>query len=257
MIRLVFFLRRRQHLSLEEFHRYWRDEHGPLMASFQHALGALRYTQSHRLDEADNERMARARGAMEPAYDGVAETWFASEAALVQAARSDAGRRAGRALIEDEGRFIDLPGSPLWLAHDHPQINPNPENVVARTKSTIVKLHFPLRQPAGMSILDAQHYWLAQHGPLIRSLAPAMGMLKYQQVHRYESAFEAELRKARGTVADPYLGHAEAWTDRGTPRNGPEVRAAGRAAIEDERVFIDFARSAIWIGKEHVFIDRW
>jgi hypothetical protein len=37
----------------------------------------------------------------------------------------------------------------------------------------------------------------------------------------------------------------------------PDSRAAGRAAIEDEKRFIDFARSAIWIGKEHVIIDRW
>ena len=27
-------------------------------------------------------------------------------------------------------------------------------------------------------------------------------------------------------------------------------------AVEDERKFIDFSRSAMWIGKEHVFIDK-
>ena len=32
---------------------------------------------------------------------------------------------------------------------------------------------------------------------------------------------------------------------------------ATRRAIEDERTFIDLARSSIWIGKEHVFVDRW
>ena len=29
MIKLTFCLRRRPDLSAEEFHRYWRDEHGP------------------------------------------------------------------------------------------------------------------------------------------------------------------------------------------------------------------------------------
>ena len=36
----------------------------------------------------------------------------------------------------------------------------------------------------------------------------------------------------------------------------PEAREAMEIAIADERKFIDFGRSAIFIGKEHVFIDR-
>ena len=31
----------------------------------------------------------------------------------------------------------------------------------------------------------------------------------------------------------------------------------GVRAIEDDAHFIDFERSAIWIGKEHLLIDRW
>jgi hypothetical protein len=34
------------------------------------------------------------------------------------------------------------------------------------------------------------------------------------------------------------------------------VAAAGRAAVEDEAKFIDFKRSTMWVGKEHVIIDR-
>lgn len=85
-------------------------------------------------------------------------------------------------------------------------------------------------------------------------MAPAMGMLRYQQVHRFETPLEAALRAARGTEAEAYTGHAEAWFERGG--SAPEAAAAGRRAIEDERTFIDFARSAIWIGKEHVFVDQ-
>jgi len=33
-----------------------------------------------------------------------------------------------------------------------------------------------------------------------------------------------------------------------------ELRAANRAAIADERQFIDFSRSAMWLGKEHVLV---
>ena len=70
MIRLVYLLRRKPELSLEEFHRVWRDEHGPLVAFHQVRLGILRYTQSHRVEDPASESRAAARG-MEPPYDGV------------------------------------------------------------------------------------------------------------------------------------------------------------------------------------------
>ena len=38
--------------------------------------------------------------------------------------------------------------------------------------------------------------------------------------------------------------------------NVPEAAKAMEIAIEDETHFIDFMRSSIFIGKEHVFIDR-
>jgi hypothetical protein len=197
---------------------------------------------------------------MEPPYDGVAELWWESEEKLTAASATDAGRKAGEALLADEARFIDFPTSPLWLAHEYPQVNPTPENIVARPKSGVLKLHFPLRHHAGMSLEEAQHYWRTSHGPLIRSMAPAMGMLRYQQVHRYETPLEAAIRESRGTVVEPYTGHAEAWFDRLGQRAGPELTEAGRRAVEDEARFIDLPRSAIWVGKEHVFIDaidRW
>jgi hypothetical protein len=256
MIRLVYLLRRKPGLTLEEFHTIWRDEHGPLVASHQNHLGIVRYTQSHRLDDPMNGAMAAARGGMEPAYDGVAEAWWESEESFTSAVSTDAGRRAGSELLNDEARFIDLASSPLWLAHEYPQVNPV-EPVVARPKSGVVKLHFPLRHPAGMSLDEAQRYWRVAHGPLIRSMAAAMGMIRYQQVHRFETPLEAALTGRRGTEVEPYTGHAEAWFDRLVTRSGPEATQAGRRAVEDEARFIDFARSAIWIGKEHVFIDRW
>jgi uncharacterized protein (TIGR02118 family) len=257
VIRLVFLLRRQPHLSLDEFHARWRDDHGPLVASHQTRLGIQRYTQSHRLDDRLNDALASARGGMEPPYDGVAELWFESEAAIAAAGATEGGRRAGAELLADEAEFIDLPASPLWLAYEYPQVNPAPEHTLARVKSPIVKLHFPLRHPAGQSLDEAQHYWRTSHGPLIRSMAPAMGMIRYQQVHRFESPFEAALRGPRGTTAEPYTGHAEAWFDRGRLGASPEAAESGRRAVEDEAHFIDFARSAIWIGKEHLLIDRW
>ena len=256
MIRIIFLLRRKPAMSLDEFQQYWREEHGPLVASHARHIGALRYVQVHRVDDVINERMASARGGMEAPYDGVAELWWESENVLQGALANESGRTAGAALLEDERRFIDLPNSPLWFAHEYPQVNPSPENIVARERSGIVKLYFPLRRRTELTEDAAQLYWRTSHGPLIRSQASAAGILRYQQVHRFDSALENDLRAARGTVVPAYMGHAEVWFDRGVQRSGPEATASGVRAIEDESKFIDFKRSCMWIGKEHVFIDR-
>jgi hypothetical protein len=71
-------------------------------------------------------------------------------------------------------KFIDLKNSPLYFTYEYPQVNPSPENLVARPASPLVKLYFPLRQHAHQSLDEAQLYWRTAHGPLIRSMAPAM-----------------------------------------------------------------------------------
>ena len=259
MIRLTFAMRRKPGTSREEFSSYWSEHHGPMAAGFAQHLGALRYVQVHTLDDPINEALARARGGMEEPYDGVAELWWSSRASMVEAVNSPEGRRAGAALLEDEANFIDLPQSPLWFNYEYPQVNPSPEDLVARDSSPLLKLFFALRHPVDQSLDDAQLYWRTAHGPLIRSLFPAMRAKRYVQVHRYEDELEAMFRESRGTVVEPYTGHAELWIDRAdmaAAAGTPESRRAGRLAIEDERTFIDFARSAMWVAKEKVFIDR-
>ena len=256
MIRLVFLLRRRPELSLAEFQRYWREEHGPLVASFATKLDIVKYVQVHAVEDDLNEAIRAARGGMEPGYDGVAELWWHSLDAFEAALGSEAGQAAGAALLEDEAKFIDLPQSPLYLNYELPQVNPVGEDVVATPRSSWQKLYFPLRLKAELGFEEGQRYWRTQHGPIIRSQAQASGIHRYQQVHRIETPLEATLREARGTVVDPYDGHAEVWVDRGAPRTSVEAQQANARAIEDESKFIDFARSTMWFGKELVVIDR-
>ncbi len=116
MLKLTFCLRRRSGLTLAKFQDYWLNMHGPLVRRLQPALGMVRYVQLHRLDTDLAAGMRKVRGAPEP-YDGVAELWWESEEAF-RAARGPEAREAGRLLLEDEARFIDLPNSPLWLNHE-------------------------------------------------------------------------------------------------------------------------------------------
>ena len=118
MIKLVFCLRRLPEMSREEFQRYWREQHAPLVREAAAALGVRRYVQAHTLTTPVNEGLRRGRGGPEE-YDGVAELWFESLEALAAAGATPEGRAAGRRLLEDERRFIDLARSPVWVAEEH------------------------------------------------------------------------------------------------------------------------------------------
>ncbi|MFT7042973.1 MAG: hypothetical protein ACJAW7_001732, partial [Candidatus Azotimanducaceae bacterium] len=151
MIRLVFALRRKPGSSREEFQDYWLNKHAPIVASVSSDLDILRYVQTHTLTDPANAAAQNARGSMEPEYDGVAELWWASEAALTANLQNEAAQKAGAVLLEDEAKFIDLPNSPLWFAYEYPQINPSPEDVFAKVKSNIVRVFFPLRHQGQIS----------------------------------------------------------------------------------------------------------
>lgn len=54
-----------------------------------------------------------------PPYDGAAELLWDSIEDLVEASSSREGREAGKELLEDERRFIDLPNSSLFYVREH------------------------------------------------------------------------------------------------------------------------------------------
>jgi uncharacterized protein (TIGR02118 family) len=118
MIKLTFCAKRLPQMSLEEFQRYWLNNHGPLVRERANALRIKRYVQVHRLDTPLNDAMRASRDTTEP-YDGVAELWWDSVEDVVAATSSDEGRLAGRELLEDERKFIDLKASALWVGQEH------------------------------------------------------------------------------------------------------------------------------------------
>jgi len=118
MIRLSFCLRRHHGVSIEEFHRYWLDEHGPLVLCRAAALGIRRYVQGHALAGELAHELRKQRGTSE-GFDGIADVWFDSLSAMLRAAASPEGRAALRALLADEKRFIDLASSSVFVVTEH------------------------------------------------------------------------------------------------------------------------------------------
>lgn len=259
MIRLIQLLRRAPQLSSEAFTARWRDVHGPLVASLQTDLDLVRYVQVHRdpfAQELDT-KAATPRGGMQPPFDGIAEYWWKSESALRAALATAAGAAAADHIVESERAFVDLPASPLWFAADFPQVATSLRRPVAYVRSNVMRLHFALQPLGELSDETARTYWLETHGPLIRSHAPARGLIAYNQVHRRDSPLLSAFTDPRETECEPYLGHAESWFDRPSEQEPPpEMRAAMDAALADERNFIDWNRSTMLVGKELVFVDR-
>jgi len=117
MIKLSFSLRRRPELSREEFQRYWFDNHAPLVKKHAQALRIHRYVQLHTRSDDINAGLRASRGAPEE-YDGVAELWWRSREDMTAALETAEGQAAGRELLEDERRFIDLEHSPLFVGEE-------------------------------------------------------------------------------------------------------------------------------------------
>jgi uncharacterized protein (TIGR02118 family) len=91
MFKVMFFLHRRGDLSVDEFQRYSREVHVPLVSKVP---GLERYVV--------NYAMANPAGA-EHACDGVAELWFASPESF-QAAL---GTPEGGAALDDQANYLD------------------------------------------------------------------------------------------------------------------------------------------------------
>jgi uncharacterized protein (TIGR02118 family) len=71
MVKLTCLVRRKQGMSPEEFHSYWRDHHGPLVMSTVSGSHVRRYVQHHR-------SLADYGPEDDGGYDGVTEQWFDS-----------------------------------------------------------------------------------------------------------------------------------------------------------------------------------
>ena len=117
MIKLTFCLIRLPHLTREAFQDYWLNKHGPLVKSHQQTLGIRRYVQLHSADPAVSVDIRQSRGGPDQ-YDGVAQLWWDSFDDLAKRLTDPRGIEAGRQLLEDEQKFIDLPRSPLWWGEE-------------------------------------------------------------------------------------------------------------------------------------------
>jgi uncharacterized protein (TIGR02118 family) len=102
MIQEIVLLRRRPGMDRDEFHRYWREIHGPLAAKLP---GLRKYVQAHVMPDSFQP---------DPPYDGIAELWFDSPEAFHAAIASPEGQ-AARA---DFPNFLDQDWTQVLIAEE-------------------------------------------------------------------------------------------------------------------------------------------
>lgn len=118
----------------------------------------------------------------------------------------------------------------------------------------MIILTFCLKRLSHLSRAEFQAYWKNNHGPLVKRHAQILKIKRYVQLH---SATEEQNLRA-GTLRgapEEYDGVAQLWWDSwealGTIGGAKEGREALAALLEDEKKFIDHARSPLWYGEEH------
>jgi len=124
MIKITFAVMRRPDIDLEEFDRYWREDHAALLLRHRRALGFVRYSQTPTSHRGLIAAMASQRGCLAP-FDGVADMWFASTESMLEHGRSAESQAANVEILTDEARFIDLSRSSLMIGDERP-IHPAP-----------------------------------------------------------------------------------------------------------------------------------
>ncbi len=111
MVKLLCFLKRKPGMSAEDFHRHWKERHGPLIAGLPKlARHIVRYEQHPRL--AGYEHLGSE------GFDGVAVQWFlAIDDFMAFVAEPDYAKH----VFPDEEQFLDR-GGLVWMITQTPTV---------------------------------------------------------------------------------------------------------------------------------------
>lgn len=116
MVRLTCILRRKPGMSPEDFHAYWRERHGPLVAGSRNGSHVLRYEQHPR-------PLSDYRGDEDTGFDGVTIQWYDSmESYEASLAEPDFASE----IANDLPKFLDLDRLHFVLTEDPVVVMPGP-----------------------------------------------------------------------------------------------------------------------------------
>lgn len=220
MIHLHYFITRKPGTDEAEFHRYWREVHGPIAAKIPQLR---RYVQSHRIPALDSNSP----------YDGVAEVFLDGLDELSALRRTTEYLQGA---LTDERNFIDLTRVEWMVTEDH-LMNDVPA-------AGLVKGVFQLRAKPGLTHLEFRKHWLTTHAQVALKMP---GIRRYVQSHLVDEAYLYARPRCDG-VAHVFFDSAQAMTD-------SFASPAGKDDLADGEKFIDMPNLSFFVAQEHVVIE--
>lgn len=222
MVKVIYFIKRKPGMDLQEFRRYWLNQHAQLVLKVPEVR---KYVQSHTMDSGYRRH--------EPIYDGVAELWYDSTDVM----RGIADTPESRAALADDPNFIDMEKFRFVITEERVQ----KENPVVPGMPKLIA--FIKRKP-GMAVEDFQSYWRKTHGPLAQRVP---GIRRYVQCHVRPSAYAAGREPL-------YDGVAETWFEDEAAMKAGTGTAEYRAVRADEPNFIAPGPLPFIVALEHLIL---
>jgi uncharacterized protein (TIGR02118 family) len=121
----------------------------------------------------------------------------------------------------------------------------------------MIKLSFCLHRLPSLTREAFQRYWFERHAPLVARHSEVLRIRRYVQMHTISDAINDAIRASR-EAPEMYDGVAELWWDSLDDLRGPQTKereAAALELLEDERKFIDLARSPLFFGVERAIVE--
>lgn len=224
MIKVMTWFKRKPGMELDDFRRYWREEHPKAVLQLP---GLRKYVQNHVTD-------AHYRGNTEPMADGVAETWWDSSDVF----KTHNGSEALANLMIDEDQFLDPANRDQLVAED---VVINPLGIPVDGLKQII---FIKRRP-DLSLDQGLAYWRDVHGPMAIA-APGLG--------RYVQSHGQAYRYREGKPEPTFDGATSVWfadvDSAKTAGGSPEMAKV----VEDQAEFMDGSPVIMLNVNEHHII---
>jgi len=125
----------------------------------------------------------------------------------------------------------------------------------------MIKLCFCIRRLPHLSREEFHEYWRRVHtrsaGP---DAAKVLGMKKYAQVRTLPEELNRSVASSRPGLEPEFDGISEVWLEsvEAYERDwgSPEGMVTMKHFLDDEKNFIDWSRSTIFLAEEHVLVDE-
>jgi uncharacterized protein (TIGR02118 family) len=106
MIKVISVVYKKPDISREDFYRYWKDTHGPLVA--QALPGMKKYVQNHLIQVPGYEYEG----------DGLIETWY-DDVNAFQQDMAFTRRTEAKALGADAAKILEVGKLKIWIVEEH------------------------------------------------------------------------------------------------------------------------------------------